>query len=142
MMGRKLYVLSDVSLRNEIWAGLSTRDAAISLLAAVCTAGLFLLPALVLRAPVPVFAGVLAALLAGMISVGLLSRMPGVNRSILDQIGIALAYGKAQKQYHYIYRRKVPAANGNQDKASTSGTDRAGAGGRRGNQRRPAVHQG
>lgn len=110
MNNRKLYVPSDVSLRNEVWAGLSVKDAITSLLVTLCAGILAAILVNVLH--VPLLASVMGVLITGVFCIGLLSRMPEVNRSILDQIGIIIAFEKSQKQYHYIYRRGGNTDNG------------------------------
>lgn len=105
---RKLYVPANVSVRNEVWAGFSVKDGMKSLLfMAIAAAFLFLLSRFL---PIPLFFGVFATMLTGFASVGLHTRVPEVNRSILDQIGIVLRFTKSQKTYHYVYVRGAESA--------------------------------
>ena len=105
MKTRSLYVPSNVSLRNEIWHGLSVRDAVISLLAALAAAAVATVIAKAFA--VNILWCVLGTLLCGVSSIGILSKMPEINRSMLDQLHIILSFTKSQKQYRYVYQREV-----------------------------------
>lgn len=102
MKNRTLYVPADVSLRNEVWKGLSVKDAVVSLGVGAGTAGLAVMLGLVFG--VPQLWCVLMVMIAAGLSVAVLSKFD-TNLSIVDYLGISLKYAKEQKQYLYVYRR-------------------------------------
>jgi len=102
MKSRTLYVPSNVSLRNEVWKGLSVRDGAAVLGITLAAAGLAAMLGLVFG--VPQLWCVLFVLIAAGIGVAVLTKFD-TNLSMVDYIGISLKFAKEQKRFLYIYRR-------------------------------------
>lgn len=103
MKKRMLYIPSRVSLRNEIWQGLSFIDAIKSLIVGVITAGFSAV--LHFAAGLEILWCALASFIAAAFSVTVLTRLGG-GMSITDILKISLKFAKEQKRFYYNYRRK------------------------------------
>lgn len=103
MKQRMLYVPSRVSLRSEVWQGLSFKDAIKSVLVGGIAAGLS--AALHFTLELDVLWCALIAIIAAAFSVTVLTRFDS-GLSIMDFILISLKYSKEQKRFYYVYRRK------------------------------------
>lgn len=100
---RKLYVPANVTLRNEFIEGLSIRDTIKTAL--VSGGALAVAVALYLTLRMEILWCVLLVMMTGAAAMGLLRRLPVINRSMVEQMAIIIRYRKAQKVYRYAYRK-------------------------------------
>lgn len=102
MKHRTLYVPSRVSVRYEVWRGLSAGDAVKSVLVGVAAIGMS--AAIHFIFGLAVMWCALIPMVAISFSIGVLTRFDS-GLSIKDIISISLKFSKEQKRYFYVYRR-------------------------------------